>query len=218
MEAITDEQRKKRLQELSLERTAKNQQLAQIENELSELRSTAKVSRKEIKETTQIEFEENKTEYSQINSGHVDSLLEGELFQNFVKNELYKKWSINVAYFVNKSQQRQIGESIQGYEVKLDNRCTGDNGTQPTYRICVEVAEKNNKENKFFTPSGIFAQTNTWLYIVGNYMQFWIFGKKDLIRLYNSGKYKAVVMPTIKHFYLTLDEADEYCLLKIICK
>jgi len=45
---------------------------------------------------------------------------------------------------------------------------------------------------------------------------FWIFSKKLLILLHRSGRYKEHELPTIKKFYLPLEDADRFCAKKVI--
>jgi len=152
--------------------------------------------------------------YNKENSGHSDSLEIGNTFQDFVCIEL-AKYSIILQNINSKKFQYNTGENLQGFEIKYDARCTGDNGTIPTNRLSIEIAEKTDLNNLNFIPSGIYRDDNTWLYIQGNYNGFWIFPKKLLILLHKSGRYEDAQLPTIRKFYLPITDADKYCALKI---
>jgi hypothetical protein len=152
--------------------------------------------------------------YRKENSGHDDSLSKGQKFEDFVCINLAK---INFVLQNISSQkfQYETGENLQGFEIKYDARCTGDDGTSATNRLSIEIAEKTRAENINFIPSGIYRSDNSWLYIQGNYKGFWIFSKNILIMLHKSGRYEEATMPTIKKFYLPINDADKYCAKKI---
>lgn len=151
--------------------------------------------------------------YNTANSGHLNSFEVGNLFQDFVCIELAKD-NIILQNINSKKFQFETGENLQGFEIKYDARCTGDNGTTPTGRLSIEIAEKSKAENTDFIPSGIYRSDNSWLYIQGNYKGFWIFSKKLLLLLHASARYEGREMPTIKTFYLPIDDADKYCAKK----
>ena len=49
-----------------------------------------------------------------------------------------------------------------------------------TGNLFVEYQEKTNVSNINFVPSGIMREDNTWLYLIGDYEQAFIFMKKAL--------------------------------------
>jgi len=153
--------------------------------------------------------------YSENNSGHKDSFEVGNEFQDFVCIELAKQ-GIILQNINSKKFQFNVGENLQGFEIKYDARCTGDRGTTATNQLSIETAEKTKAENAKFIPSGIYRNDNSWLYIQGNFKTFWIFSKKLLILLHRSGRYKEHELPTIKKFYLPLEDADRFCAKKVI--
>jgi hypothetical protein len=153
--------------------------------------------------------------YSTSNSGHADSFEIGDTFQDFVCIELAKEHII-LQNINSKKFQYETGENLQGYEIKYDARCTGDNETKATGRLSIEIAEKTKAANVNYVKSGIYRSDNSWLYIQGNYHQFWIFAKNLLVMLHKSGRYPEAVMPTVKKFYLPIKDADKYCAKKII--
>jgi hypothetical protein len=152
--------------------------------------------------------------YRELNSGHKDSFEVGNEFQDFVCMELAKQ-NIILQNINSKKFQFEVGENLQGFEIKYDSRCTGDNGTVATNRLSIEIAEKTRAENSDFIPSGIYRNDNSWLYIQGNYMNFWIFSKNLLQKLHNSGRYEESELPTVKKFYLPIADADKYCSKKV---
>ncbi|MDD5543879.1 MAG: hypothetical protein PHX83_11965 [Acidobacteriia bacterium] len=155
--------------------------------------------------------------YPKINSGHDDSKEEGDAFADFVCIEMAKD-GIVLQNINSKKFQYQVGENLQGFEIKLDNRF---NGFYPpdkpaTGRLSIEIAEKTKAENPNFIPSGIYRGDNSWLYIQGNYKEFFIFPIKLLRQLHGSGRYQEAELPTIKKFYLPLDDARKYCAKRYI--
>ena len=153
--------------------------------------------------------------YSENNSGHIDSFEVGNEFQDFVCIELAKQ-GIILQNINSKKFQFNVGENLQGFEIKYDARCTGDRGTIATNQLSIEIAEKTKADNTKFIPSGIYRNDNSWLYIQGNFKTFWIFSKKLLILLHRSGRYKEHELPTIKKFYLPMEDADRFCAKKVI--
>lgn len=135
---------------------------------------------------------------------HKDPLQMGAEFLDFVMEILQKRGVVLQAY-TSKKNQYAIGESLQGWEVKLDNRFI------ETGRLSIEVAEKSKAENPDWIKSGIYRRDNTWIYIQGNYNRFYWFQKSILIGLHKSGKYEeAESYGTIKKFYLPISDADKY--------
>jgi hypothetical protein len=140
---------------------------------------------------------------------HPDSLGVGALFQDFVIEVLSKR-GINIQVYTSKEKQLTVGESIQGFEIKLDSR-SADTG-----RLSIEVAEKSNPNNAMWVDSGIFRKDNAIFYIQGNYMGFYVFEKKTLIHLFRKHKFGVSEFNgTIRRFYLPLDLAARHCLMYV---
>ncbi|MDO8673072.1 MAG: hypothetical protein Q7O66_16815 [Dehalococcoidia bacterium] len=148
---------------------------------------------------------ETKTNYP--DSAHGDSLQVGAEFLDFVLVTL-QPMGMYLQPFTSKKYQYKRGESLQGWEVKYDGRCSGVNGTG---RLSIEIAEKVKAENTVWIPSGIYRSDNTWLYIQGNYKVFYIFIKKFLVALHNTDRYEiGESYGTVRKFYLPLVDANRY--------
>ena len=135
----------------------------------------------------------------------------GNEFQDLVCTELGKR-GIVFSNFVSKKYQLTVGENIQGFEIKLDNRFPD------TRQLSIEIAEKSARDRPNWTPSGIYKQDNTWLYIQGCSSGFYIFAKSLLLLLHKDKKknYKEYEHNgTIKKFHLPLSDADKYCALYV---
>lgn len=133
---------------------------------------------------------------------------EGVEFQDFVCKELAKRHVI-LQNLSSQKYQFSIGENLQGFEIKLDNRCT------ETGRLSIEVAEKTAAANATFVPSGIFRRDNSWLYIHGNYQLFFVFARNILQLLAGTKRYKFHDLPTIKKFYMPIEDAKKYAALTV---
>lgn len=126
---------------------------------------------------------------------------EGAEFQDFVCVELAKA-GIVLQNLCSRRYQMELGENIQGVEIKLDRRL------HDTGRLSVEVAEKPSAKFERWIPSGIFRDDNSWLYVQGNWREFFVFPKNMLmwwVQKYNPEVYES--FGTIRKFYLELSEA-----------
>jgi hypothetical protein len=155
------------------------------------------------------------------NSIHLNSLEVGHEFQDFIVERLTLDMGISISLYQSKKYQFGKGESLQGVEIKYDSRSTGDctynKECTPSGNVAIEVAEKTRSNNLNWVDSGIYRLDNSWLYIIGNYHQVWVFAKKDLIGLHKSNKYKTVkTLPTMKSMLLPIAVADKYCAKKLI--
>lgn len=127
---------------------------------------------------------------------------EGIEFQDFVCKKLAERHVI-LQNLASKKYQFEIGENLQGFEIKFDGRCT------ETFRLSIEVAEKSRADMPDWTPSGIMRKDNTWLYVQGNYIKIFVFAKNWLQRVYKSKSQDDIEdKKTIKTFYLSFQEAE----------
>lgn len=131
---------------------------------------------------------------------------DGMLFQDYVCKVLAKHHII-LQNLCSKSYQFKVGENLQGFEIKLDERCTD------TGRMSIEVAEKRHADVLTWTPSGIWRKDNSWLYIQGNRNFIALFAKNWLQRYHDERKPEISELPTIKKFYLKLDDVKR-CAIK----
>lgn len=138
-----------------------------------------------------------------------EKLEQGLYYQDFVVEKLYDAGLPLISYSSKKYQQI-IGENKAGFEIKNDTlfRKTGN--------FYIEIAEKSNANNPNFIKSGIFRNDNTWLYIMGDMIEVYIFSKKQLQILYNAKKYKKVKTPTSIAFLLPVADAIKHYAIKII--
>lgn len=134
---------------------------------------------------------------------------DGLEFQDFVCSTLARHHVI-LQNLASKKFQHEVGENLQGFEIKFDGPCT------QTKRLSIEIAEKSRADMPRWTPSGIFRNDNSWLYLQGNYSVLFVFAKNWLIRYYR------VKQPdvfesygTVRKFYLPFKLARE-CAVRVI--
>lgn len=124
-------------------------------------------------------------------------------FQDFVCRELAREHII-LQNTCSKKWQIEVGENLQGFEIKFDARCSD------TGRLSIEVAEKaRDLPLAPWVPSGIMRGDNTWLYIQGNYQTLYIFAKNWLRRWYTEKSPETEEkFGTIRTFYLKTEVAE----------
>ena len=137
-----------------------------------------------------------------------DKLEKGLEYQDFVCDQLRIKEGWFIGCYSSRKYQQEKGESMSGIEIKYDMRLS------ETGNVYIEVAEKSNKELPDYTDSGVFRRDNTWLYLIGDYKQAFIFGKAMMRTLYLSEKQKQAwgcidrQTPTSKGFTIPIKNAD----------
>lgn len=143
---------------------------------------------------------------------NTNSVQDSAEFQDIVMVTLFKSGVI-LQPFTSRKYQYEVGESIQGMEIKLDNWCTKSN------RLSIEIAEKTRADIEGWTPSGIYRKDNTRFYIQGNRERFWFFSKKVLRHIYETRirmeqpfaeHQEPPRGPTVKAFYLPVELANKY--------
>lgn len=154
------------------------------------------------------------------NNKHKNSFEVGLEFQDFIITKLLRDFGIVIQPYSSKKYQFEIGESLQGYEIKYDARSTGDctyGYNVATNNVAIEVYEKTNENNDKWIPSGILREDNTIYYVIGNYDMCWIVDKIVLRRMLKSGNYEIkITLPTIKTMLIPINIMDEYAIHAII--
>jgi len=141
------------------------------------------------------------------NSRNTHSIQEGAEFLDLVMEQL-RTMGFYLQPYTSAKNQLEKGESIQGWEVKLDNRFL------ETGRLSIEIAEKTRADNENWIPSGIYRKDNSYLYIQGNPKDFYVFQLSLLRWLHKRKIYEeAESFGTVKKFYLPIDDANHWCLL-----
>ena len=103
-----------------------------------------------------------------------ESMKKGLEYQDFVSDRLLRNFGIVVGTYTSKKYQQERGESASGIEIKFDDKLA------TTGNIYIETAEKSDPENEEYYPSGIYRKDSTWLYLIGNYEEAFLFSKEQL--------------------------------------
>jgi hypothetical protein len=135
-------------------------------------------------------------------------LKSGEQYQDFVHELFIQYLRIELTFYTTKLDQYKIGENEQGIEIKFDDRL------KETGNLYIEYAEKSHPSKTEYFPSGISRDDNSWLYVIGNYEDVFIFGKRQLYGVKDA--FKHVVTPTSKGYLIPKKEALKLC-LKHLC-
>lgn len=100
----------------------------------------------------------------------------GKDFEKFVVDVFADRCRIPLTITKTYREQIEIGETLEGYEIKLDTFYS------KTGNLFIEIDEKSNPENANFITSGIFRQDNSKHYVIGDYNYIWVFWKHVLIK------------------------------------
>lgn len=133
-----------------------------------------------------------------LNDYYKEKLREGLEYQDFVFEQLryMDGMPIFLGAYASEKYQYQKGESPSGLEIKHDKRF------HETGNLFIEIAEKSDASLSEYTPSGIMRNDNSWLYLIGDYEQAFIFPKKLL---------RAVCVPSNKNImYREINTAQGY--------
>lgn len=149
---------------------------------------------------------------SAMTAYYKEKLEQGLSYQDFVIEKLYEHGLPLISYS-SKKYQVLYGENKAGIEIKNDQKF------RETGNFYIEIAEKSHAGMSKFVESGIFRNDNTWLYVIGDYEEIFVFGKKQLKIVSKNVKYKKVEISTSKGFLLPVKDARKSLALEIIdCK
>lgn len=129
----------------------------------------------------------------------------GLLYQDFIVDLAWKEGLV-IAQYSSQEYQIGIGESRTGAEIKFDEQSI----TKPN--LYIEVSEKARPRKGDYAPSGIYANEKTWLYIIGNYDEVYVFHKNILQLLHKSRRYREIEinMKTSCGFLIPKTDASLY--------
>ena len=138
-----------------------------------------------------------------------EMLEKGLEYQDFITDILLSEIGISLSTYSSKKYQYSVGENKQGIEIKFDDRY------KETGNLYIEIKEKSNATNPNYVDSGIYRSDNTWLYVIGDYTEVFIFSKKQLIMMHKKGIFKEVTTPTSIGFLVPRAKAVKYSIKKI---
>ena len=145
-----------------------------------------------------------------MDNRYTTDLQRGLEYQDFVFDQLRMMDGMPIFLGAYSSVKYQCGkgESPSGLEIKYDAKF------RKTGNLFIETAEKSYAEQASFHPSGAMSDDNTWLYLIGDYNEAFIFAK-NLLRAYCHNKnpyiqYKET--PTSQGYTFPLDYVKRKCL------
>ena len=160
--------------------------------------------------TSKNAIEEHKIDWINGKYYNEDSHVRGKDFECFVGTMLNAAFSIRIDPIADPKLQVFRGENLQGMEIKLDERSTDPKCNH----LSIEIGEKHSKKQLRYSKSGIFTRDNSWLYIQGNYREFWVFSKYQLVKYFNKHKPKVHILPKLMRFFLERDQMERLSLLR----
>lgn len=150
--------------------------------------------------------------HTEMTPEYARNLERGLNYQHWVQKmypEIYKGRTIT--YYEGKENQLR-GESLEGIEVKLDDKiyeyCE-------TGRLYIEMEEKSRVENDKYVESGIYRNDNTKIWLIGDYTIWFLFSKQKLIwlaRLDPPFLFRPKPTGTSIGFCIPIKNAKELCL------
>lgn len=141
---------------------------------------------------------------------YTTDLQRGLEYQDFVFDQLRMMdgMPIFLGAYSSVKYQCDKGESPSGLEIKYDAKF------RQTGNLFIETAEKSYAEQTLFHPSGAMSEDNTWLYLIGDYQEAYIFAK-NLLKALCVPENKAVTfkeIPTAQGYIFPLEYVERKCL------
>lgn len=130
----------------------------------------------------------------------------GLAFEDFVYEVLYLRGLPIVAFRTAQGQRR--GENLAGFEVKYDRKFA------QTRRLFIETAECPRPGMKL-APAGIYADDNSWMYVIGNRSILFLFAHSTLrflheLKLRGAWRFERTEIPTARGFLLPESAARRF--------
>jgi len=137
-------------------------------------------------------------------------LIEGQEYQDFVADELYKR-GISLGTYASKKWQIEHGENRAGVEIKYDMKVS------ETGNLWIETKEKSHPDRPNYVASGIYRDDNSWLYCIGDYNVIYVMPKTILRIMFEQRKYRELEngSKTSMGFLLPKDKAQMYAAIVI---
>jgi hypothetical protein len=136
---------------------------------------------------------------------------EGLEFESYIMDWFCSQKNINLSHYTLLKEQINKGENRQGIEIKNDQRF------QETGNLFISV-ERDYGYTKY--ESGVY-KNQSWLYVIGNENEFYIFATKHLKQYYEHNKpqlfdgFKSIKNGVEKGFLLSKKQAERICIEKI---
>lgn len=141
---------------------------------------------------------------------YASNLQLGLEYQDYVFEQLrgMDGMPIFLGAYASRKYQNNKGESPSGLEIKYDRRF------REAGNLYIETAEKSDAALENYTASGIMRDDNTWLYLIGDYQEAFIFAKNLLralcVKSNREIEYKET--PTSQGYVFPLEYVNRKCL------
>lgn len=145
-----------------------------------------------------------------MTENYKECLEKGLKYQDFVTDIIFEKKAITLSAYSSREYQFTKGETKQGFEIKFDDKF------EKTGNLYIETSEKTNPKNANFVKSGIYRDDNTWIWLIGNYKEIFIFSPKYLRKIHKKKNYREINTLTSTGFLIPKKDIENYCLEKII--
>jgi len=122
-----------------------------------------------------------------------------------------KEEGINITLTKTYEDQINIGESLEGYEIKFDDKY------KETGNLWIEIKERTDV-NKEYVNSGIYRDDNSKYYVIGNYDVIFVFLKDKLKQIEKQKNKLENDRKTSIGYLLTTPECFRYSNMIINCK
>lgn len=137
-----------------------------------------------------------------LHPNYAANLEQAREFEDFVADVLYERAGMVIHVYRSRRHQVAYGECRVGLEIKLDRKW------RDTGNLFIETEERHNTSVPF-KPAGI--NGGCWLYVIGDYVKFWLFAAAALrLMAEQPALYRPVMNGTAKGFLLPIGEADRW--------
>ncbi len=141
-----------------------------------------------------------------MNERYERDLRRGQEFQDHVVELFARELFIPLSCFSHPKKQDEMGENLQGIEIKFDDRL------RETGNLFIEYRERSGPTSEWHD-SGILGRPHVWGFAIGDYQRVFFFSVRLLVNLKNTGKYKDVSGSTARGYILPQADAEKYATL-----
>lgn len=166
----------------------------------------------EVRGIATIQERRTVSDFPEYEDYYAYNLERGITFQDYVLRALQVLGWVFINYS-SKYFQFRVGENSAGIEIKYDSlMCSTGN-------LYVETGEKR-PDRTWYVPSGICKVDNSIFYVIGDYSTFFLFTKRELLRLYERNQtenlFRTVEQSTTKGILIPMRVAHQVALKVVI--
>lgn len=138
-----------------------------------------------------------------MNEYYKAQLEDGQRFQDHVMEVFFNVLKLPLMNYTSREMQMHA-ENMQGVEIKYDKKF------RTTGNLYIEIAEKYSSTNEYYVPSGIYKDSNDWLFTIGDYETLYVFARSLLQNWHKMDRFPVVATPTSKGFLLPIKLAKKW--------